>query len=174
MLQAAEDWEGLVQVILAKPRNWWRPDGSSNAGSLDFYVFPSRFAHKVPGSCFGWRARRCPSTPIKPTPCSIKAWTNSCGRAIERARYCPGAVRSGQSSTMGRSWADHETLGVVSNHPSRRCFLPLDRGRAHVADCLAGAIMQTRPDRDDARRGWTGLSVLATISHRPCKLVPGT
>ena len=62
---------------------------------------PSRSAHTILGSCSGWRARKCPSTPIMRMSCSTRAWSSFVGRAIGRARYCPGAARSGQSSSGG-------------------------------------------------------------------------
>ena len=101
----------------------------SNAGSLDFMYSRAGSRTKSLAHVLAGEHESVASTPIKPTPCSIKAWTNSCGRAIERARYCPGAVRSGQSSYDGTVLGGSQNSWSCFNHPSRRCFLPLDRGR---------------------------------------------
>ena len=171
MLQAAEDWKALCQVILGRPGTG-RPDVFKR-WKPGFYVFPSRFAQS-PWLMFCWRARKCPSTPIKPYALFDQSLDEFCGRASNGRVIVLVRCDPGSPHTMGRSGRISKTLELFPTIHPDGAFTP--RSRSRPMPQTVWLVRSCRPVRTGMMRGrgWTGLSVLATISTRACKLVPGT
>ncbi len=159
LLQAAEDWEGLAQVILGQAQELVATGRIQTLGTWILSV-PEPIRIRNPWLMF-WLA----STKVSFDPDqayvlfdqSLVKFREQGDRTGALLSWC-GAIRAVliRWAGLGRIAKLLELFPAI--HPEGASY-PSIEVEAHVADCMAGAIMQTRPDRDDAR-AWLDRAVI--------------
>ncbi|MBX3306641.1 MAG: hypothetical protein KF751_11390 [Nitrospira sp.] len=151
LFQAAEDWDGLVPVILSQA------NGLIEAGriqTLETWIcsMPQSVRNEVPWLSFWLATTKVAFNPDESYELYRQVFHQfqSQGDQIGSLMSWCGAVRSVliRWTRMSRldEWLD--LFPII--HPEGAPF-PSVEVEAHVADCMAGALMQRRPYRRDAR-----------------------
>jgi len=171
-LQAAEDWEGVTQVILGHAQELV---ATGRIQTLEAWIqsVPERIRVHNPWLMF-WLA----STKVSFDPDqayvlfdqSLVEFRGQGDRMGALLSWC-GAIRAVliRWAGLGRITKLLEIFPTI--HPDGASY-PSVEVEAHVADCMAGAIMQTRPDRDDAR-DWLDRAV-SLSEHLPPAVQTGS
>lgn len=151
LLQAAEDWEGIAQVILGQAQELV---ATGRIQTLEAWILsvPEPIRIHNPWLMF-WLA----STKVSFDPDhayvlfdqSLVEFRRQSDRTGALLSWC-GAVRAVLIRWAGLGRITKLLELFPSIHTAGASY-PSIEVEAHVADCMAGAIMQTRPDRDDAR-----------------------
>ncbi len=172
LLQAAEDWEGLAQVILGQAQELV---STGRIQTLESWILsvPEPIRARNPWLMF-WLA----STKVSfdPDPAyvlfdqSLGEFRRQGDRMGALLSWC-GAIRAVliRWAGLGRIAKLLELFPAI--HPDGTSY-PSIEVEANVADCMAGAIMQTQPDRDDAR-AWLDRAV-SLSEHLPPAVQTGS
>ena len=151
LLQTAEDWEGIAQVILGQAQELL---ATGRIQTLEAWILsvPEPIRIHNPWLIF-WLA----NTKVSYDPDQAYTLFNQSLVEFRRQSDRTGALLSwcGAIRAVLIRWAG---LGRITKllelfptiNPAGASY-PSIEVEANVADCMAGAIMQTRPDRDDAR-----------------------
>jgi ATP/maltotriose-dependent transcriptional regulator MalT/DNA-binding SARP family transcriptional activator len=172
LLQAAEDWEGLTPVILAQA------EALVSAGriqTLEGWIrsIPESIRHQIPWLNFWLATTRVSFSPdeayglFDDTLAQFRAQGERTGALLT---WC-GAVRAVliRWTGLGRITKLLELFPTI--HPEGAPY-PSVEVEAHVADCMAGAIMQAQPYRHDART-WLDRAV-SLSDHLPPAVQTGS
>lgn len=172
LLQAAEDWEGVVSVILGQAQELV---ATGRLQTLEAWILsvPERIRAQNPWLMF-WLA----STKVSFDPDhayvlfdqSLVEFRRQGDRTGALLSWC-GAIRAVLIRWAGLGRITKLLELFPSIHPAGASY-PSIEVEAHVADCMAGAIMQTRPDRDDAR-DWLDRAV-SLSEHLPPAVQTGS
>lgn len=151
LLQAAEDWEGLAPVILGQA------EALVSAGRIQtlegwMRSIPESIRHQIPWLNFWLATTRVSFSPdeayelFDDTLAQFRVQGERTGALLS---WC-GAVRAVliRWTGLGRITKLLELFPTI--HPEGAPY-PSVEVEAHVADCMAGAIMQAQPYRHDAR-----------------------
>lgn len=172
LLQAAEDWEGIAQVILGQAQELV---ATGRIQTLEAWILsvPEPIRIHNPWLIF-WLA----NTKVSFDPDQAYVLFDQSLVEFRRLSDRTGALLSwcGAIRAVLIRWAG---LGRITKllelfpsiHPAGASY-PSIEVEAHVADCMAGAIMQTRPDRDDAR-AWLDRAV-SLSEHLPPAVQTGS
>ena len=172
VLQAAEDWEGLVQVILGQAQELV---ATGRIQTLEAWILciPEPVRAQSPWLMFWLASTKVSFDPDQAYALfdqSLDEFLRQGDRTGALLSWC-GAIRAVliRWDGLGRITKLLELFPTI--HPDGASY-PSIEVEAHVADCLAGAIMQTRPDRDDAR-AWLDRAV-SLSDHLPPAVQTGS
>lgn len=151
LLQAAEDWEGLVPVILAQANSLIE---AGRIQTLERWIrsVPESMRSQIPWLNFFLATSKVAFTPDEAYALYQQAFGQfrSGGDQVGSLMAWCGAVRA-----ILIRWADmsrlDEWLELFPVIQPEGVLFPSVAIEAHVADCMAGAIMQRHPYRSDAR-----------------------
>lgn len=151
LLQVAEDWEGLVPVILAQANSLIE---AGRIQTLERWIrsVPESMRSQIPWLNFFLATSKVAFTPDEAYELYQQAFRQfrSGGDQVGSLMAWCGAVRA-----ILIRWADmsrlDEWLELFPVIQPEGVLFPSVEIEAHVADCMAGAIMQRHPYRSDAR-----------------------
>lgn len=152
LLQAAEDWEGLVPVILAQA-NGLIEAGRSQTLEMWIRSVPESVRDEIPWLNFWLATTRVSFNPDEAYEIFDNTLAQFCAQDEQVGAllsWC-GAVRAVLIRWTGLGRITRLLELFPSIHTEGASY-PSIEVEAHVADCMAGAIMQTQPHRSDARR----------------------
>jgi len=172
LLETAEDWEGLAHVILAEAGNLIE---QGRIQTLEGWIrgVPEKVRKEIPWLSFWLASTRVSFNPDEAYGLFEQVFgefRSQGDRAGTLLSWC-GAVRA----VLFR-WADMgrltKWLELFPRIHSEGTPYPSIEVEAHVADCMAGAIMQMHPDRTDAR-AWLDRAV-GLSEHLPPAMQTGS
>ncbi|MBI4000705.1 MAG: hypothetical protein HY348_02850 [Nitrospira defluvii] len=166
MLQAAEDWESLAGVIIAEAANLVE---QGRIQTLENWIraIPKVVRNEVPWLTFWLATTRVAFNPDEAYSLFEQAFDQfrlHGDRVGVLLSWCGGIrailIRWANMSRLNK-WL--EVFPII--HPEGTPY-PSIEVEAHVADCMAGAIMQGQPYRSDAR-SWLDRAVLLSDHLSP-------